>query len=313
MSKAGDPPGLLARYRTHLEGVRRLSPYTVRNYVNDLRPFLEFLEGRDAPDLAQVDRDTVRSYLAWLARVRPHSNGRRRGHVRGTVVRQYSVLRSYFRFLVDQGILESDPTAQGGRMRQERRLPDFLSQHEVLRLLDVAGAATPQGLRDRAILELLYAAGLRVAEITALDLEHAHLGKRELRVVGKGDKERMVLMGRPALESLERYVKDGRPMLAGRASSGALFLNRAGGRLTDRSVQAMVRKYGLKAGLAQNVHTHTLRHTFATHMLEGGADLRVVQDLLGHSSPATTQIYTHVTQSQQRKVYLNAHPRARGR
>lgn len=313
MGEAGDLPGLLARYHRYLQGVRRLSPYTVRNYSNDLQPFVEFLGGRDISDPALVDREVVRSYLAWLARVRPHSNGRLRGHARGTVVRQYSVLRSFFRFLVEQAVLEVDPTAQGGRMQQEKRLPDFLSQHEVLRLLNVADATTPRGLRDRAILELLYASGLRVAEIVALDLDHLHLGDRELRVVGKGDKERMVLMGKPALESLERYVKKGRPKLSGRRFSGALFLNSTGGRLTGRSIQAMVRKSGLQAGLAQNVHTHTLRHTFATHLLEGGADLRVVQELLGHSSPATTQVYTHVTQTQQRKVYLAAHPRAKGR
>ena len=165
-------------------------------------------------------------------------------------------------------------------------------------------------MRDRAVLELLYAAGLRVSELSALDLGNIDLERRQLRTVGKGSKEREVLIGRPAQEAIRRYIQEARPSLVGHRSSQALFLNRFGGRLSKRTVQEMVRRYGLQSVDAK-VHPHMLRHSFATHMLDGGADLRIVQELLGHSSPATTQIYTHVSLAQSRKAYLKAHPRAK--
>ena len=171
--------------------------------------------------------------------------------------------------------------------------------------------ATPQGQRDRALLELLYASGLRVSELANLNLEQVNLDTREIRVWGKGSKERIVLMGEPAAEALLAYINDGRYALLGNRKTSALFLNRDGGRLTERSVQKILQKYAGATGIGKRVYPHMLRHTFATHLLDGGADLRVVQELLGHSSLATTQIYTHVSKSQARKVYLAAHPMAR--
>ena len=170
--------------------------------------------------------------------------------------------------------------------------------------------STAMQLRDRAILETLYATGLRVSELSGLDMKDVDMERRRVRTVGKGSKEREVVFGRPAQEALERYVNDGRPQLGG-GRTDALFLNRFGGRLTKRSVQEMVKKYSLQS-TDNKIHPHVLRHTFATHMLDGGADLRIVQELLGHSSPATTQIYTHVSLAQSRKEYLKAHPRAKG-
>jgi len=174
----------------------------------------------------------------------------------------------------------------------------------------VPDVGTEIGLRDSAILEVLYSAGLRVAEICSLNNGDIDFQASELRVVGKGDKERVALLGRPALRAVEAYLHKSRPEMVARPSETALFLNRYGGRLSARSIERLVKRYALKAGLDPNFHTHTLRHSFATHLLDGGADLRVVQDLMGHSSPATTQIYTYVSTEQARKVYLQSHPRA---
>jgi len=180
------------------------------------------------------------------------------------------------------------------------------------RLLEAPDVSTPQGQRDRALLELLYASGLRVSELVRLDLEQINLDTREIRVWGKGAKERAVLMGKPAAEALTTYISGGRPKLLGeKRSSTALFVNRYGGRLPERRVQRILEKYARLAGMDKRVHPHMLRHTFATHLLDGGADLRVVQELLGHAALSSTQIYTHVTKSQAKKVYLSAHPMAR--
>ncbi|MEK7281293.1 MAG: tyrosine-type recombinase/integrase, partial [Chloroflexota bacterium] len=192
-----------------------------------------------------------------------------------------------------------------------RRLPSFLAQEDVERLLAAPDTATPTGRRDKAILELLYASGVRLSELTSLNLPQIDLENRELRVWGKGAKERIVLMGKPAAQALESYLSQARPQLASGGKTEALFLNRYGQRLSRRSLQQLLKEYAIKAGVKGNVYPHLLRHTFATHLLDGGADLRVVQELLGHASLASTQIYTHVSQSRARQVYLNAHPRAK--
>ena len=197
-------------------------------------------------------------------------------------------------------------------MKVESRLPRFLSTDEARRLVEAPQASRALGPRDRALLELIYGAGLRVSETTGLNVGDLNLETRELRVTGKGSKQRAVLMGTPAVEAMSLYLREERPGLEGPQSGRALFLNRFGARLSQRSVQRKVRRYATEAGLGRRVHTHTLRHSFATHLLEGGADLRVVQELLGHASPATTQVYTHVTNAQARRAYMASHPRARG-
>ena len=171
--------------------------------------------------------------------------------------------------------------------------------------------SSPAGLRDRAVLEVLYGAGLRVSELTGMDVTDVNLEERNARVLGKGSKQRMVLLGTKAADAVDSYLRHGRPHLRAARDGGALFLNRSGGRLTPRSVQKLVRTYAIQSGIEATVHPHTLRHTFATHLLDGGADLRVVQELLGHSSPTTTEIYTHVTQAAARRTYVAAHPRSR--
>ncbi|MBI2856150.1 MAG: tyrosine-type recombinase/integrase [Chloroflexi bacterium] len=318
----------LKGYQDHLRGERNLSGYTVRNYLDDLKPLFQFMELEGIPSLAQVDRAVLRRYVAWLMSGRPikESRGRwKRGHERASVTRCLAALRSFFRYLAGEGIVPPSPLWKRGSRQSralipkaERNLPRALGREEVAQFLSTPGdpkaAASPRlpamQLRDLAILELLYATGLRVSELSALDLGHVDLEHRRVRALGKGSKERQVVMGRPAQETLERYIEDARPSLVGRRSTPALFLNRFGTRLTKRSVQEMVRRYGMQSTDAR-VHPHMLRHTFATHLLDGGADLRIVQELLGHASPATTQIYTHVSLAQSRQVYLKAHPRAR--
>jgi len=292
----------LHRYLKHLEAEGRLSPFTIRNYREDLEAFLKYLMEQGIQWLGEVDRPLLRSYLARLAAQKT---------ARGSMARKVSAIRSFYRWLVREEVLELNPLTNFTPPKRQRRLPSFLRPTEMARLLQSPDPATPQGIRDRALLELLYAAGLRVSEIVSLDLTDVDLTRREVRVWGKGAKQRIVLLGRPAVAALERYLEAGRPKLQGKERSQALFLNRFGGRLSERALQSSLRKYAAKAGIERGVHPHLLRHTFATHLLDGGADLRVVQELLGHTSLGSTQIYTHVSQAEMRRHYLAAHPRGR--
>ena len=294
--------GLVLDYETHLRTSRQLAPLTVRNYLNDLVPFFEYLKMRDAADLGRLDRFLLRGYLAWLIEI---------GYVKPSVSRKLSALRSFYRYLRRTGVVDENQTDLVGAPKLDRRLPPVVSAEDMDRFICGPDLARPAGVRDRALLEVLYAAGLRVSETAAMNVADVDFAAREVRVTGKGSKTRMALLGRPAIEALDRYLKEVRPAWTARRSDDALFLNRYGGRLTVRSIQNTVKRYALKAGLPPDFHTHTVRHSFATHLLDGGADLRVVQDLLGHASPATTQIYTHVSVEQARRVYLAAHPRAR--
>ena len=300
------------RYINYLEVERNVSPYTVRNYTNDLlgnykrgseKGFFQFLRLRKINSLDEVDKRVLRDYLAYLLE---------QGIVKASIVRKLSAIRSFYRYLAREGILPKNPIEQTASPRLDRRLPSFLTVEETARLLKAPDLNTPQGLRDRALMELIYAAGLRVSELVNLDLEHVNLDTREIRVWGKGSKERMVLMGELADRALIDYLENSRPkLLGGKKKVVALFLNRNGERLTGRSVQKLMGKYAEIAGIEKKVYPHLLRHTFATHLLDGGADLRVVQELLGHANLSTTQIYTHVTQGRLKKAYMAAHPMAK--
>lgn len=294
---------LIEKFETHLTAEKGLADLTVRNYKTDLQPLFEYMQTQDINDLRLLDRYRVRGYLAWLVEL---------GYVKASIVRKLSALRTFIRWLIRIGVIERDPMPSRGTMKGEGRLPRFLSQSEAGRLVSAPDASDDLGARDRALLELIYAAGLRVSEVRDLNVEDIHFDTKELRVRGKGSKQRIVLIGSDAHQALVRYLRDIRPGLASRESGSAIFLNRSGGRLSQRSIQKKIRKYSMATALRTDVHTHTLRHSFATHLLEGGADLRVVQELLGHASPATTQIYTHVTQTQARQAYLSSHPRAAG-
>jgi integrase/recombinase XerC len=234
------------------------------------------------------------------------------GFEKSSVSRKLSAIRSFYNYLVQINLLPVNPILAVSAPKLDKRLPAFLSSDEITRLLDMPGTTTPMGQRDKAILELLYASGLRVSEIAGLNLRNMNLETREILVWGKGSKERMTLVGEPAAAAIDRYLREGRRQLIGNSRSDALFVNRYGRRLSERYIQKMIHKYAVAAGIDKRVFPHMMRHSFATHLLDGGADLRVVQELLGHANLSTTQIYTHVTQSRARKVYLAAHPRAKG-
>jgi integrase/recombinase XerC len=290
------------RYVNYLEAEKRASRYTVRNYTTDLLGFFDFLKAKEISSLKEVDRHVLRDYLSFLME---------QGFVKASIARKLSAIRSFYRYLLREGMVNTNPVASTSSPKLDKRLPSFLTPEEVVRLLQAPDLSTPQGLRDRALMELLYASGLRVSELVNLDVEQVNFDTYEIRVWGKGSKERVVLMGIPAAEALNTYLSQGRPKLLGDKRSRALFVNRYGGRLIARSVQRLLEKYASLAGINKRVYPHLLRHTFATHLLDGGAGLRVVQELLGHASLSSTQIYTHVTKSQAKKVYLSAHPMAR--
>ncbi len=280
---------------------RNASPYTVRNYTTDLLGFFQFLRDKEIDSLKEVDRHTLRDYLSQLME---------RGFVKASIARKLSAIRSFYRYLLREEIISASPVATTSSPKLDKRLPSFLTIEEINRLLEAPDLSTPQGLRDRALMELLYASGIRVSELVSINLEQVNLDTNEIRVWGKGSKERVVLMGKPAARALTAYLNQGRPELLGEKRSNALLLNRYGKRLIERRVQRILEKYTNIAGIGKRVYPHMLRHTFATHLLDGGADLRVVQELLGHASLSSTQIYTHVSKSQAKKVYLSAHPMA---
>ncbi|MCL0104366.1 tyrosine recombinase XerC [Dehalococcoidia bacterium] len=294
----------LDKYIRYLQVERNLSSFTVRNYTTDILSFLDFLKGEGVRSLADVDHSLVRRYLSRLLD---------NGIVRASISRKMSALHSLFHYLNREGLIETEPLSKISRPKRERRLPTFLTPEEMRTLLSSPNISTPQGLRDLAILELLYATGLRVSEIALLDTGSVDLESRQIRVWGKGSKERMVLIGKPAARALAQYMSYGRTKMLGRRKTNALFINRYGERIAERRIQYLIKKYAEQAGISGRVFPHILRHTFATHMLDGGADLRVVQELLGHANLASTQIYTHVTHSQMRTRYLEAHPRSNER
>ncbi|MNR89055.1 Tyrosine recombinase XerD [compost metagenome] len=282
-------------FSLYLEIERNLSPHSIRAYRQDLDMFHAFLA--DQP-LDKVDYRTLRRFLGHL---------KQEGYERSTIARRMATLRTYFRFLARERMIAGNPTLGLQSPKLNRKLPNFLDWEELQRLL-ASPDESPRGLRDRALLELLYATGMRVSEIADLSLRQLNWEEAEIRVVGKGSKERMVLMSEEAMHHLRRYLDTGRPELRPEATD-KLFLNRSGKPLTSRSIDRMLKAYARRAGIAKAISPHTLRHTFATHLLEGGADLRVVQELLGHASLSTTQIYTHVSQERLRQVYQQAHPR----
>ncbi len=278
---------------------RGMSPRTLDSYGRDLAGFFAFLQ--EEPSGA-VDQVLLRRYLGRLSGS---------GYARRTIARKLSALRSYFRFVVQGDPGTVSPLVGLSTPRLGRRLPNFLFLHEALAVLAAAEGGSPAQLRDRALLELLYASGLRVSEVWRLNLGDVDRHSRQVRVLGKGGRERLVPVGREALQALERYLADGRGQLTG-GEERAMFVNRTGGRLSVRGIRRIVVKYARRAAVGKRVSPHTWRHTFATHLLDGGADLRAVQEMLGHASVSSTQIYTHVTRERLRETYLAAHPRAWG-
>ncbi|MGH2679689.1 MAG: site-specific tyrosine recombinase XerD [Actinomycetota bacterium] len=299
------------RYLDHLVVERGLSENTLAAYRRDLRRYADFLGRRGLHDPASVEESTIRSFVASLS---ASTHGSDESPYRATsVARTLSAVRSFHRFLLREGVTDGDPAAAVRAPRLPRSLPRPLPVEDVRRLLVAPDEGSPAGVRDRAILELLYGAGLRISELTGLDVDDVGLEEGSVRVLGKGGKEREVPLGSFGRDAVAAYLTRGRPTLAASGSRGALFLNARGGRLSRQSCARLLGRYVRESGIDRRVTLHTLRHSFATHLLEGGADVRVVQELLGHASVATTQIYTLVTARHLREVYEESHPRARRR
>ena len=287
---------LVDDFLRHLRGARNLSKHTIRAYAGDLRRFTDFLKGEAPLAAGQVDVQTLRRYLATLAASR---------RAKSSTSRSLACLRTFFSFLERRGGVTVNPAVDIRGPRKERKLPGVLDEPEIAKLLEAAGSR-----RDRAILETMYAGGLRVSELVGLDVADATLDGGLVRVRdGKGGKERLSPIGQPASRAIAAWLDERRAIA--KDPSGALFVNLDGGRLDVRSVRRIVVAAAKAAGLTRKVSPHTLRHSFATHLLDHGCDLRSVQELLGHEDVTTTQIYTHVSVGRLKQVYESAHPRAR--
>lgn len=291
----------------YLKYERLCSTHTVRAYRRDLQEFTDFLsrEGSDLPSIQELDHISIREFLGHLIA---------RGNQKPSVARKLSTIRSFFRFLHREGHLESNPARLVQSPKTPKKTPRYLTLGEIDELFALPDDSTPAGCRDRAILELLYGSGLRVHEVVGLDLDDISQSERLLRVRGKGGKERLVPYGSKAQTALEEHLNARRRLLRRLRTSlepRAVFLNLKGGRLTSRSVQRFIREYIKRAALTLDVHPHMLRHSFATHLLNNGADLRAIQELLGHASLASTQRYTHVSLEELVKVYKESHPKAK--
>lgn len=294
---------LIEEYFAYLAIERGASPLTIDAYAKDLALYREFLEKRDKTQLAQTERDDIIAFQKDLLD---------EGFAVSTIERRLSAIKGLHRFALREGYVERDPAQAISLPKKPVRLPDVLSVEQVSSLLDSIDTSTPIGKRDATMLEVLYGCGLRVSELVNLDRSHMLVDEGFLRVFGKGSKERMVPISGIAFDRMIEYLNDVRPELENprTAANAALFLNARGGRLTRQSVHRIVTRAGMSIGV-KNLHPHTLRHSFATHLLEGGADLRSIQDMLGHADIATTQIYTHVQMTHLKEEYLAAHPRAK--
>ena len=292
---------LLQQFLDHISLERGLSRHTRAAYADDLRQFIEYLEARGVRSLNMVDRKLILDHLMDL---------RRKGMTTSSISRHLVAIKVFFRFLVQEGLLSADVTETMDSPRLWKILPDILSEKEVDALLSMPDVRTPLGLRDRAMFELLYATGLRVSELASLRLRDLHLDEGYLRCVGKGRKERVVPIGTEAMRLLERYLEEVRPLLDPGGEEKALFLGRRGRPLSRQRIWQLIRRYALEAGITRKVSPHSLRHSFASHLLKNGADLRVIQELLGHADISTTQIYTHVDSDHLKAVHQRFHPRS---
>lgn len=282
----------------YLNAERGASKHTIKAYRTDLLIFKEWREKKGVRE-DEVDQDVLRDYIAWM---------QQNGQSRATIARRFATLRSYYKFLTREEYMDTNPILEISTPKLEKKLPDFLYIEEVNTLLASPGEDDTISIRDRAILETLYSTGIRVSELVALNLSDLDLEAGMVKVMGKGGRERFVPIGSYAIRAIKRYLEK-RPELLSKEED-ALFLNRWGERISDRGVRFLIGKYMRRAGIGKRVSPHTLRHSFATHLLNRGADLRMVQEMLGHKSLSTTQIYTHLTKERLKKVYDETHPRA---
>jgi len=290
----------IATFVQYLKAERNASPHTLEAYDRDLQQFASFI-GKEFGETFRIDQITHLHIRRYLASVHKELS-------KSSVGRKLAAVRSLFRFLLRRGLLEKNPAELVSSPKREKKLPFHLDIDEVTTLVEAPEAITPLSIRDRAILETLYSSGLRVSELTGLSVGGADLLAGSVRVLGKGGKERIVPLGSKAIKALEEYLD----LRGSRELNAPLFLNSRGGRLTRRSVARIVDRYMIHLETMKKASPHTLRHTFATHLLEGGADLRAIQEMLGHASLSTTQKYTHVSIDRLLEVYDKAHPKAKG-
>jgi tyrosine recombinase XerC len=283
------------KFIRYLEIERNASKHTLINYSVDLKSLNEFL--KEEP-IEKVDYVSLRRYLAHV---------KEQNLSKVSIARKIASIRSFFKFLFREGIIKNNPASSLSTPKRDKHLPKFLDEKEIVLLLESPEKEGEAGLRDRAILETLYSTGIRVSELVGLNMDHIDQIGGIIKVYGKGKKERIVPIGERALQAIRDYLKARRPVAK---DTKALFFNKNGGRLTDRSIRRIINKYITKASIQQKISPHTLRHSFATHMLDHGADLRSVQELLGHANLSTTQIYTHITTERLKSAYTKAHPRA---
>ena len=304
----------LKAFLKYLELNRHLSPHTVRAYESDVAQYLAFVASGTGKKMSQLGPDdlgmeSVRLHLGALNSA---------GAARASVGRELSALKTFVRYLHREEVIEHNPTAMAVAPKRDQTIPVFLSEPEMTRLIETPDTGDPLGRRDRAILELFYASGLRLSELVAIDLEDMNLNGRMVRVMGKGRKERLLPFNQSALTAIKAWMTDRAQLLAMRKAGGRrlkaagdpLFINYRGTRLTDRSVDRLLRKYVAQCSTRMGISPHALRHSFATHLLQRGADLRAIQELLGHAALSTTQRYTHVNAAQLIEVYRKSHPRA---
>lgn len=285
------------KFLRYLEVEKGASPHTLKSYSYDLSLFEEFLEGKSPREVTYLE---IRRYVAFLLRVRNES--------KKTIARRLSSLRSFFKFLVREGYIQKNPLLMIAGVKLDKPLPNFLSYNQIVQLLDFLPGKETFWIRDKAILETIYSTGIRVSELVNLNLQDVDLVAEVIKVSGKGKKERLLPIGKKALNAIKDYLDYRRSR--GYGDKKALFLNKLGQRISERSILRIIKKYARLAGIAKEISPHTLRHSFATHLLERGADLRSVQELLGHASLSTTQIYTHLTLEGLKKIYEKSHPRA---
>ncbi|NLX91122.1 MAG: tyrosine recombinase XerC [Firmicutes bacterium] len=294
----------LEKFKLFMKIQKNAAALTIKGYERDIAQFFRFLDSQGY-SVQSLNYPILRHFLALL---------KEQHYSRSTIARKISAVRAFLRYLKKEGVLSGNSWEIVSTPKKDKRLPVFLYPDEVLELLEAPEKGSVLGLRDRAILEILYGSGVRVSELTGLNLADVDMEDGFLRILGKGTKERIVPIGKYARQAVAVYLRNGRPELEKKCEperqEDALFLNKLGQRLSDRSVRRILSKYSARIGLGSQVSPHALRHSFASHMLNAGADLRIVQDLLGHASISTTQIYTHITKDELKRTYLKTHPRA---
>lgn len=293
--------GLLNNFLEFLSVERGLAKNTIDAYNRDLKSYIYYLKSKKISNIDCTNRTIIVSYLLLM---------QKEGKASSSISRACAAIKSFYQFLSRENIIKEDPTVDLDAPKLEHRLPKVLTLQEVERLLLQPDMKNPLGIRDRSMLELLYATGMRVSELVSISIEDVNLEVGFLRCIGKGSKERIIPVGSIALKYLKQYISIAREQLLNGKESKILFLNRQGKAMTRQGFWKIIKKYSEKAGIDKKITPHTLRHSFATHLLENGADLRAVQEMLGHSDISTTQIYTHLTRNKIKQVYDNTHPRA---